>query len=283
MIVDAQIHIWGADSPLRPWPYPDKAPHRPVPFTADDALREMDAAGVDAAILVPPGWEGERNDLALQAVRSHPSRFAAMGMFDAMAPSARDTLALWRNEPGMLGFRFSAQDPKYRTVLDDGRMEWVWEASERLALPVGMISVVLDEALHVAGFHGPDGLWLDETRGHPVEWSFCATSVRTREPFVVESAPTHPYHGSNPLVTQDGVRCYAGVPLISRLGHVLGNLCVVGLEEREFSDEDIAVLRTLAAEAIRRIELRRIAVGFVTRRSADPDCGARNMDRGICE
>ena len=130
-------------------------------------------------------------------------------------------------------------------------------AAARLGLPVSLISVVLDEALHVAAFHGPEGLWLEETRGHPVEWSFCATSVRTREPFVVENAPLHPDHGGNPLVTQDGVRCYAGVPLISRLGHVLGNLCVVGLEEREFSEDDVAVLRTLAGEAVRRIELRR--------------------------
>ena len=137
------------------------------------------------------------------------------------------------------------------------------EAAAGLGLPVSLISVVLDEALHVAAFHGPAGLWLEETRGHPVEWSFCATSVRTREPFVVENAPTHPDHGSNPLVTQDGVRCYAGAPLISRLGHVLGNLCVVGLEEREFSQEDVAVLRTLAAEAMRRIELRRI-VGAIS-------------------
>jgi GAF domain-containing protein len=131
------------------------------------------------------------------------------------------------------------------------------EASERLALPVGMISVVLDEALHVAGFHGPDGLWLDETRGHPVEWSFCATSVRTRDAFVVENAETHPEHRSNPLVTQDGVRCYAGVPMISSRGYVLGNLCVVGLEQRPFSEADVTVLRDLAAEAVRRIEQRR--------------------------
>jgi GAF domain-containing protein len=133
------------------------------------------------------------------------------------------------------------------------------EASERLGLPVGMISVVLDEALHVAGFHGPDGLWLDETRGHPVEWSFCATSVRTRDAFVVENAETHAEHNANPLVTQDGVRCYAGVPMISSRGYVLGNLCVVGLEQRPFSEADVAVLRDLAAQAVRRIEQRRAA------------------------
>jgi GAF domain-containing protein len=133
------------------------------------------------------------------------------------------------------------------------------EASRRLGLPVSLISVVLDEALHVAGFHGPPGLWLDETRGHPVEWSFCATSVRTREPFVVENAEEDAYHKTNPLVTQDGVRCYAGVPLISSRGYVLGNLCVVGLEQRTFSEDDVAMLRGLAAEAVRRIERRRAA------------------------
>lgn len=141
MIVDSQVHIWGANTPERPWPYPDKIPHRPLPFTVDDALNEMEEAGVDAAIIVPPWWEGERNDLALAAIRAHPSRFAAMGMFDATAPDAREALARWRDEPGMLGFRFSAQDPKYRTVLDDGSMEWVWTEAERHGVPV-MMSVL---------------------------------------------------------------------------------------------------------------------------------------------
>lgn len=127
-------------------------------------------------------------------------------------------------------------------------------AAAELGMPVSLVSVVLDEALHVAAAHGITGLWLDETRGHPVEWSFCATSVRTREPFVVDSATTHAEHRTNPLVTQDGVRCYAGVPLISSRGFVLGNLCVVGLEERTFSEADMETLRRLTAEAVRRIE-----------------------------
>jgi len=94
--------------------------------------------------------------------------------------------------------------------------------------------------------------------GHAVEWSFCATSVRTRDAFVVESATEHPEHRVNPLVTQDGVRCYAGVPLISSRGHVLGNLCVVGLEERTFAEAEMTALRELAVEAVARIEARRV-------------------------
>lgn len=129
-------------------------------------------------------------------------------------------------------------------------------AADGLGLPVSLVSVVLDEALHVAASHGIEGLWLGDTRGHPVEWSFCATSVRTRDAFVVENAETHPYHRTNPLVLQDGVRCYAGVPLISSRGFVLGNLCVVGLEARSFSQDEMVFLRTLAAEAVQRIEER---------------------------
>lgn len=141
--------------------------------------------------------------------------------------------------------------------LDPALRDLAETAAARLGVPVSLITIVLDEALHVAGFHGPPGLWLEETRGHPVEWAFCATSVRTREPYVVENAAEDPEHRANPLVAIDGVRCYAGVPLISSRGHVLGNLCVVGLEERTFTEAELALLRELAAEAVRRIETRR--------------------------
>src|SRR5258707_897355 len=66
MIVDSQVHIWAADTPERPWP-PGQAAraHQPTPLTAEDLLEKMDAAGVARAILVPPSWEGDRNDVVL--------------------------------------------------------------------------------------------------------------------------------------------------------------------------------------------------------------------------
>ena len=44
-----------------------------APFSKDDLLAEMDAAGVDRAVIVPPSWEGDRNDLALAAARRIPT------------------------------------------------------------------------------------------------------------------------------------------------------------------------------------------------------------------
>ncbi|WP_411280911.1 GAF domain-containing protein [Gemmatimonas sp.] len=132
------------------------------------------------------------------------------------------------------------------------------QSAIHLGLPVSLVSVVLDEALHVAGSHGLTGLWLDETKGHPVEWSFCATSVHTRAPYVVENAAVDTTHATNPLVMNDGVRCYAGVPLISSRGFVLGNLCVVGMEPRAFTEVEMTYLTDMAAQAVARIEQRRV-------------------------
>ena len=55
-----------------------RQPHRPVRRGKDELLREMDAAGVTGAVIVPPSWEGERNDLA-PAAAARPDRFAVMG------------------------------------------------------------------------------------------------------------------------------------------------------------------------------------------------------------
>jgi GAF domain-containing protein len=131
-------------------------------------------------------------------------------------------------------------------------------AAARLRLPMSMVTVVLDEAQFFAAHHGLTG-WMAETRGTPVEWSFCANAVISREPFVVEDATTHPAVKDNPLVANDGIRCYAGIPLVSSRGHALGTLCVIGTEARTFSDDDLDALRGLAKKAVERIESRRSA------------------------
>jgi L-fuconolactonase len=59
----------------------------------------MDAAGVARVVIVPPSWEGDRNDLALAAARLHPDRFAVMGR-----PSAEPRpLDGWRDQPACSG------------------------------------------------------------------------------------------------------------------------------------------------------------------------------------
>ena len=83
LIVDAQVHIWANHVPTVPT-------HRQVAtFSKDDLLREMDEAGVDAAVIHPPGWDPGSNELAVEAARQHPGRLAVLGHFPLDRPASR--------------------------------------------------------------------------------------------------------------------------------------------------------------------------------------------------
>ena len=133
------------------------------------------------------------------------------------------------------------------------------EASRALGLPIGLVTIVLDEAQHFAAQHGLEG-WMNETQGTPVEWSFCRHTVADKSSFVVSDAQTNARMQDSPLVTQDGLRCYAGMPLVTSRGQAVGSLCVAGNEPREFTADELATLQQYTAEAVRRLETRRIAV-----------------------
>jgi predicted TIM-barrel fold metal-dependent hydrolase len=135
LITDAQVHVWRANSPDRPWRAGEKS-HREKPLEAEELLREMDAAGVDRAVLVPPFLDGDRNDLVLDAARLHPGRFAAMGRLDLEDPASRDRIASWRKQPGMLGFRYSFHRPAIAHLLAEGRVDWLWEESQQADVPI---------------------------------------------------------------------------------------------------------------------------------------------------
>ncbi len=140
--------------------------------------------------------------------------------------------------------------------VDEVLQQTVDEAARALDLPIGLVTVVLDEAQFFAAHRGLTG-WMAQSRGTPVEWSFCANAVRSGEPFVVEDATTHPLVKHMPIVELDDVRCYAGIPLVTSTGHRLGTLCVIGHEPRTFGEQELDVLRGLARKAVERIEARR--------------------------
>lgn len=106
-IIDAQVHVWAESTPERPWPADAIAPHRVPALGPDELARRMDAAGVDRAVLIPPTWEGSRNDLVLAAAAARPDRFAVMGRLDWADPAQVAQVPAWRDVPGMLGIRMS--------------------------------------------------------------------------------------------------------------------------------------------------------------------------------
>jgi len=153
-IVDAQVHIWGADTPERPWPAGNAhRAHRPLPFSRDDLLAEMAAAGVDRVVIVPPSWEGDRNDLALAAASAHPDKFAVMGRppLDRCDPHMLDR---WRDQPGMLGIRVTTAGTGARGLFTEPEGDWLWQAAGRAELPA-MVSIpgLLPELGRIAERH----------------------------------------------------------------------------------------------------------------------------------
>jgi L-fuconolactonase len=136
-IVDAQVHIWPPETAERPYIKEDAStPHRLMPLMYEDLLVEMGIAGVDRAILVPPSWEGYRNDYALTAAQQYPDRFAVMGKLPVNDPTNETRMANWLQQPGMLGFRISFRHAGTHSWLDDGTTNWFWAAAEKYDIPV---------------------------------------------------------------------------------------------------------------------------------------------------
>ncbi|MBI3514025.1 MAG: amidohydrolase [Proteobacteria bacterium] len=144
LIADAQVHIWAADTPARPWvPGHAHRAHRTTPFSKDDLLKEMDAAGVARVVLVPPSWEGDRNDLVLAAASRHPDRFAIMGRLPIDRPEHAARLAEWRRQPGMLGIRLTFRQGHEARLLTEEAPDWFWPAVERAGIPIMMAATGL--------------------------------------------------------------------------------------------------------------------------------------------
>jgi len=136
-IVDSQVHLWAADTPDRPWP-PGRAAQaqKPYPVTKEALLLQMDLAGVSRVVIVPPSWEGDRNELALEAARLYPDRFAVMGRIALEKPESRALVPGWKKQPGMLGMRFTFHTDLQRPWLTDGTADWLWPAAEKAGIPL---------------------------------------------------------------------------------------------------------------------------------------------------
>jgi predicted TIM-barrel fold metal-dependent hydrolase len=134
LIVDSQIHIWQNGKM--------SAHHRQIPtYSIADAVAEMAGAGVDCAVIHPPSSLGEAvNVYALEAVRQHPDKFCILGHFDLRSPERENIVAHWRERPGMLGFRFTFNQPHEKSWWTDGSLDWFWAACEKHDLRVGLLA-----------------------------------------------------------------------------------------------------------------------------------------------
>jgi len=108
--------------------------------------------------------------------------------------------------------------------------------------PIALVSLVEADR---QWFKSAQGLETSET---PREVSFCAHAIMGDGPFVVRDAAADPRFSHNPLVRgEPGIRFYAGHPIRSKDGAKLGTLCVIDRQPRTLSEDELVILRDLAA------------------------------------
>jgi L-fuconolactonase len=134
MILDAQVHVWKAATPERPWS--SNTAHLEKPFGYQELLAEMNGAGVDGAILIPPGWEGDRIDFALEGAGLYPDKFGVMGRIPVQDSANARLMEGWKSRRGMLGIRVSFQKTDSKGWLEDGTADWLWPAAEAHDIPI---------------------------------------------------------------------------------------------------------------------------------------------------
>lgn len=139
-IVDSQVHIWKEETPERPWIKGARERmalngHRLEPFTYQECIGLMDAAGVDRALILPPSWEGDRVDYALEACEAYPDRFGIMARVPQNKPNeAKAMLRDWQHIPYIKGTRLTFHRPQDRNWMIDGTADWYWPFAEELGV-----------------------------------------------------------------------------------------------------------------------------------------------------
>jgi len=125
-------------------------------------------------------------------------------------------------------------------------------AAELCGTPVALVSLVDGKR---QWFKSRIGIEVTHTSR---DVAFCAHALHAPDLLEVKDATLDPRFADNPLVTgEPGIRFYAGAPLLTPDGEVLGTLCVIDWTPRSLDDRQRRALRTLADQVMTQMRLRR--------------------------
>lgn len=116
-------------------------------------------------------------------------------------------------------------------------------AAELFGVPIALISLVDSDR---QWFKSCYGTAITET---PRDISFCAHAILGDDIFYVPDTRRDPRFADSPLVSEQNIRFYAGVPLAGPQEYMIGTLCIMDNVPRELTDEDKRLLRDLGAWA----------------------------------
>ncbi|HUG10529.1 MAG TPA: PAS domain S-box protein [Opitutaceae bacterium] len=127
-------------------------------------------------------------------------------------------------------------------------------ASHICATPMSLVSLVDEKRQWLKSKVG------SELRETLCDISFCGHVVAAADLLVVPDASKDKRFDDNPLVPGgEKIRFYAGAPLVTPDGHVIGALCVMDRVPRRLKPSQKEALRVLARQVMAQLELRRNA------------------------
>ena len=91
----------------------------------------------------------------------------------------------------------------------------------------------------------------------PREHSICGQTILKSELMVIPDAALDERFFNGPMVTREGIRFYAGTPLLTKEGYAPGTLCVMDRLPRELPAPHKEALPTLARLVAAQLEVRR--------------------------
>ena len=125
-------------------------------------------------------------------------------------------------------------------------------ASALFDAPIGLVTFLDDDRQWHKACVGLDIEELD------IDASFCVHTAGDAQRLVVKDATEDERFADNPLVTGDRhIRFYAGAPMVTPDGHVLGTVCVLDTEPRSPSERTLTALDDLAQMAVDHLEQHR--------------------------
>ncbi|MFF8574117.1 GAF domain-containing SpoIIE family protein phosphatase [Streptomyces sp. NPDC015408] len=149
----------------------------------------------------------------------------------------------------------AVRDTGLTAVADADMDRFARLVSRMIGVPVALVSMLEGGRQVFPGMVGLGEPWA-RTRQTPLSHSLCHHVVASREPFTVADTRADERTAASPAIDDLGVLGYAGVPLTDDAGRVLGSLCAIDTRPRQWSAEDLAALRDLAAACSAELRLR---------------------------
>jgi PAS domain S-box-containing protein len=136
-------------------------------------------------------------------------------------------------------------------------------AAQICETPIALISLVDANRLW---FKSKLGVDLTEL---PLDVKFCLLASQKRDILIIPDTLADEQFTVNQIVNASPyIRFYAGVPLITAAGYVLGTICVLDHVPRQLNQKQINALQVLSRQVVTQLELRRSLIKL-TRTSAE--------------